>query len=393
MVNPSQIRKVIQAMKEAVEGRSSPPARRTPKTLIFAKTDSHADDIVQIVREVYGQGNQFCRKVTYSEKDAEGVLANFRNEFHPRIAVTVDMIATGTDVKPLEVLLFMRDVRSRGYYEQMKGRGVRSLGADALRRVSQSAEGVKARFVLIDAVGVERSCKTESRSLERKPGVPLKDLLLGVAMGSRDDDTVTSLANRLLRLAQSLDATAQARLTQATGGVPVRDLGRELLDALDPDAIAQAALAAAQQRGITRSTDTLTLEEVAEARAARVAAACAPFDRPELRDAIEGARRDQEQVIDTVNLDRATRADFSQRIQEQAASDVHRFADFIAEQQGAHRGAGLLLPAALPAARVQLRDDRDAARADEAPAADADHRTPVGRLCAGAGCEREGRGP
>ncbi len=333
VVNPSQIRKVVQAMKQAVETTIFPGRTETPKTLVFAKTDSHADDIVQTVREVYGQGNEFCRKVTYNEKDAEGVLANFRNEFHPRVAVTVDMIATGTDVKPLEVLLFMRDVKSRGYYEQMKGRGVRSLGADALRRVSQSAEGAKTRFVLIDAVGVERSCKTESRSLERKPGVPLKDLLLGVAMGSRDDDTVTSLANRLLRLAQSLDATAQARLTQATGGVPVRDLGRELLNALDPDAIAQAALATAQQRGITRSIDTLAPEEVAEARAARVAAACAPFDRPELREAIEGARRDQEQVTDTVNLDHVTRADFSQRIQEQAAGDVQRFADFVAENK------------------------------------------------------------
>ena len=330
VVNPSQIRKVIQAMKEAVETTIFPGRKETPKTLIFAKTDSHADDIVQMVREVYAQGNQFCRKITGGANDAESALTDFRIEFHPRVAVTVDMIATGTDVKPLEVLLFMRDVRSRGYYEQMKGRGVRSLGADALRRVSASAEGPKTRFVLIDAVGVERSCKTESRSLEKKPGVPLKDLLLGVAMGSRDDDTVTSLANRLLRLAQSLDPAAQARLAQATGGVPVRDLGRSLLNALDPDAIATAALTTAQQRGITRSIDTLTPEEVAEARAARVAAACAPFDRPELRDAIEGARRDQEQVIDHVNLDHVTRADFSERIQAQAEGDVQRFADFVA---------------------------------------------------------------
>lgn len=124
------------------------------------------------MREVYGQGNAFCRKVTYSEKDADGVLASFRNDFHPRIAVTVDMIATGTDVKPLEVLLFMRDVRSRGYYEQMKGRGVRSLEAEKLQRVSASADGAKTRFVLIDAVGVEKSLKTESRPLEKKPGVP-----------------------------------------------------------------------------------------------------------------------------------------------------------------------------------------------------------------------------
>jgi type I restriction enzyme R subunit len=333
VVNPSQIRQVIQAMKLAVESEIFPGRKETPKTLIFAKTDSHADDIVQTVREVYAQGNAFCRKVTYGEKDAEGVLTSFRNDFHPRIAVTVDMIATGTDVKPLEVLLFMRDVRSRGYYEQMKGRGVRSLSADALRRVSASAEGAKSRFVLIDAVGVEKSCKTDSRPLEKKPATPLKDLLLGVAMGSRDDDTVTSLANRLLRLAKTLDAPAQARVAQAAGGVPVQDLGRSLLRALDADAVAEAALATATSRGITRDIESLTAEELAEARAARVAVACAPFDKPELRDAIEGARRDLEQLIDHINLDRVTDRGYSEQLRTRAADDVQRFTDFIAQHK------------------------------------------------------------
>ena len=210
VVNVSQIRQVIQAMKTAVETQIFPARKETPKTLIFAKTDSHADDIIRILREVYGQGNAFCKKVTYrAEEDADSILASFRNDYNPRIAVTVDMIATGTDVKPLEVLLFMRDVRSKGYYEQMKGRGVRSLDADSLKRVSGSADGAKIRFVLIDAVGVEKSCKTESRPLEKKPGVALKDLLQGVAMGSRDDDTVLSLANRLVRLNKSLDDKAR----------------------------------------------------------------------------------------------------------------------------------------------------------------------------------------
>src|SRR5690606_26071588 len=95
-----------------------------PKTLIFAKTDSHADDIINIVREEFGEGNDFCKKVTYKiEEDPKTVLAQFRNSYNPRIAVTVDMIATGTDVKPLEILLFMRDVKSVNYFEQMKGRG------------------------------------------------------------------------------------------------------------------------------------------------------------------------------------------------------------------------------------------------------------------------------
>ena len=330
VVNPNQIRKVIEAMKRAVELDIFPRRKETPKTLIFAKTDSHADDIVQTVREVYAQGNAFCRKVTYSEKDAEGVLTAFRNDFYPRIAVTVDMIATGTDVKPLEVLLFMRDVRSRGYYEQMKGRGVRRLDADALRRVSGSAEGAKSRFVLIDAVGVEKSLKTDSRPLEKKPTVPLKDLLLGVAMGSRDDDTVTSLANRLLRLGKTLDGEAQARLTKATGGVPVQQLGRELLNALDADAAVRDALATAQRRGITRNEDLLTPDELAEARAARVAAACAPFDKPELREAIDNARRDAEQIIDHINLDKITVSDWSQRVAETAAKDIQRFTEYIA---------------------------------------------------------------
>jgi type I restriction enzyme R subunit len=333
VVNLSQIRKVVQAMKTAVENEIFPQRQETPKTLIFAKTDSHADDIVQAVREVYAQGNAFCRKVTYAEKDAEGVLASFRNDFNPRIAVTVDMIATGTDVKPLEVLLFMRDVRSRGYYEQMKGRGVRSLGADALRRVSASAEGAKSRFVLIDAVGVECSLKTDSRPLEKKPGVPLKDLLLGVAMGHRDDDTVTSLANRLLRLAKTLDPAAQARLRHAADGVAVQDLGRALLGALDPDRIADTALATAAQRCITRSLASLTDDELAEARASRVAAACAPFDRPALRSAIEGAQRELEQVIDHLNLDEVTHQGFSEQLQHRAASDVQRFADFIVQHR------------------------------------------------------------
>ena len=333
VVNPSQIRQVIQAMKTAVETQIFPTRRETPKTLIFAKTDSHADDIIQTVREVYGQGNDFCRKVTYGEKDADGVLASFRNDFHPRIAVTVDMIATGTDVKPLEVLLFMRDVRSRGYYEQMKGRGVRSLSAEGLQRVSASADGAKTRFVLIDAVGVEQSLKTESRPLEKKPGVALKDLLQGVAMGVRDEDTVLSLANRLVRLARQLDDKAQARIEKVSGGVPVGELGRALVAAVDPDAVVAAALEAARARGITRDEDTLLPAEIEAARAERAAAACAPFDDPALRDAIENARREREQVIDTVNLDQVVFSGFSAQAEDQARAVIASFAEALARHR------------------------------------------------------------
>ena len=333
VVNVSQIRQVIQAMKTAVETQIFPTRKETPKTLIFAKTDSHADDIIRILREVYGQGNAFCKKVTYrAEEDADSILSSFRNDYHPRIAVTVDMIATGTDVKPLEVLLFMRDVRSKGYYEQMKGRGVRSLDGDSLKRVSNSADGAKTRFVLIDAVGVEKSLKTESRPLEKKPGVPLKELQ-GVAMGSRDDDTVLSLANRLVRLAKQLGEKAQARIEKASGGIPVAELGKGLITALNPDAIVQTALASAQALGITRSEDTLLPQELEAARATRVAAACAPFDQPALRDEIENARREREQLIDHINLDTVNFAGFSEQAEAQAKAVVQTFTDYLQQHK------------------------------------------------------------
>lgn len=333
VVNSSQIRKVIQAMKTAVETEIFPNRKETPKTLIFAKTDSHADDIIQTVREVYDQGNAFCRKVTYTEKDADSVLQSFRNDYNPRIAVTVDMIATGTDVKPLEVLLFMRDVRSKGYYEQMKGRGVRSLDAEGLRRVTSSASGAKDRFVLIDAVGVEQSLKTESRSLERKPTVPLKDLLQGVAVGHRDDDTVLTLANRLIRLGKQLDAKAESRIATESDGVSVGALGKRLVEALDQDAIVNEAIANAAAKGITRSEDTLTPEEIQAVRDARVAEACKPFDNPDLRERIESARRDNEQIIDHINPDSVTFSGFSEQAEAQARQAIQTFAEYIKEHK------------------------------------------------------------
>ncbi len=356
VVNSSQIRKVIQAMKTAVETEIFPSRREVPKTLIFAKTDSHADDIINIVREVYGQGNAFCKKVTYTAtEDPDSILASFRNDYNPRIAVTVDMIATGTDVKPLEVLLFMRDVRSRGYYEQMKGRGVRSLGFDDLKRVSNSADSAKTRFVLIDAVGVEKSLKTESRPLEKQPTVPLKDLLQGVAIGHRDDDTVLSLANRLVRLSKQLDDKAKARIEKASGGIPVGQLAKNLIAAIDPDRIVEAALAAARAKGITRAEDTLTPDEIAAARLMGVAAACAPFDAPELRDQIESARREREQLIDHINLDQLTLSAYSEQAEAQARKIVQTFADYIEQHKDEIAALGFFYQQ--PYARRQLTFD------------------------------------
>jgi type I restriction enzyme R subunit len=210
---------------------------------------------------------------------------------------------------------------------------VRSLDGVTLKRVSKSADGAKTRFVLIDAVGVEKSLKTESRPLEKKPGVALKDLLQGVAMGNRDDDTVLSLANRLVRLAKQLDDKAQVRIEKVSGGIPVGELGKGLIAALDLDAIVQAALATAKAKGIPRSEDTLLPEEIEAARAECVAAACAPFDKPELRHEIESARREREQIIDHINLDQVTFSGFSEQAEAQAKAVIQTFVDYIKQHK------------------------------------------------------------
>ncbi|MCO6481380.1 MAG: DEAD/DEAH box helicase family protein [Flavobacteriales bacterium] len=310
VVNPSQIRTVIRAFKHAVESEIFLGRTEVPKTLIFAKNDSHADDIIRIVREEYGEGNDFCKKITYNTKeDPKGLLARFRNDYNPRIAVTVDMIATGTDVRPLEILLFMRDVKSRNYFEQMKGRGTRILDADSLRKVSPSATTNKTHFVLVDAVGVTKSCKTDSRPLERLPGVSLKDLMMRVVMGQRDADTLTSLANRLTRMEKQIAPKEKAEFQQKAGGRSIQRVVRDLLDAHDPDVVA------------------------AHPGSDLPKAATAVFDNAAFREYVENVRKQYEQVIDTHNLDEVTYAGGSEQAREKAQAVLGTFRRFLEEKR------------------------------------------------------------
>lgn len=226
IVNPSQIRTVIRSFKENLFTTLFPRRKEVPKTLIFAKTDSHADDIVQIVREEFGEGNDFCRKITYSADNPESILSSFRNDYNPRIAVTVDMIATGTDVKPIECLIFMRDVRSKNYFEQMKGRGTRVLSKEDLQKVTPSATENKDHFVIVDAVGVTNSKKSDTRPLERKPTVSMKELMMNVALGAKDENTLTSLANRVIRLNSQMTPSERKQF-EAKVGAPRRNRCRK----------------------------------------------------------------------------------------------------------------------------------------------------------------------
>ena len=268
--------------------------------MIFAKTDSHADDIINTVREEFAEGNDFCKKITYkTEEDPKSTLADFRNAYYPRIAVTVDMIATGTDVKPLECLLFMRDVRSRNYFEQMKGRGTRTLDHDELKKVTPSALTAKTHYVIVDAVGVTKSLKTASQPLITKPTVPLKDLAMGVMMGANDTDTVSSLAGRLARLNQQLSPAEKDKLKKLSGGIELSTIINNLFNAIDADNIEQKACELA---GLAIGSE-LEDAQREQAQAQLVSAAARVFNG-ELIELIDSIRRDKEQTIDHDNIDK-----------------------------------------------------------------------------------------
>ncbi|MGN6400888.1 MAG: type I restriction endonuclease subunit R [Flavisolibacter sp.] len=305
-------------------------AFEVPKTLIFAKTDSHADDIINIVREEFGEENRFCKKITYrAEEDPKSVLAQFRNNYHPRIAVTVDMIATGTDVRPLECLLFMRDVKSRNYFEQMKGRGTRTISLDDLRKVTPSARQVKDHFVIVDAVGVTKSLKTDSRPLERKPGVPLKDLLYAVAVGNKDEDLFTSLANRLTRLDKQITEKERKTFEEKAGRSITRVIAG-LLNAYNPDTI-ESIKRKVEHENLGASPETLNSRFTID-HSRILDEASKPFTG-ELNTFIENVRKAHEQIIDHINQDKLINAGWDADNKENAAQLIADFKQWIEEHK------------------------------------------------------------
>ncbi len=306
VVAEDQIRTVIQTFRDKVTTEIFPGREYVPKTIVFAKDDSHADDIVRIVREEFGKGNDFCQKITYRTTGAkpEDLITQFRNSFNPRIVVTVDMIATGTDIKPVEVVFFMRNVRSRNFFEQMKGRGVRTISQTEFNSVTP-VPAVKDRFVIVDAVGVTESDLGESFSLDRHPTVPFDKLLDLVAMGNREPETLSSLASRLARLDRRLSPQDRQAVEDVAGGSTLKSLVSDLLNATDPDAALDAAREATGQ-------DDPPDEAIAETEKELLERAAKPFAaNPELRQRLIEIHRAYEQTIDTVSQDSLIRAEFS----------------------------------------------------------------------------------
>jgi type I restriction enzyme, R subunit len=325
VVAPDQIRMVIKTFRDRLFTEIFPGRTTVPKTLIFAKDDSHAEDIVKIVREEFGKGNDFCQKITYRTTGAspKELIQKFRNSYDPRIAVTVDMIATGTDIKPLEIVMFMRSVKSRGFFEQMKGRGVRVISDTEFQQVTPDAK-TKTHFVIVDAIGVCERDKSDSRPLEQKKSVPLDKLMEGIALGVREPDALSSLAGRRIRLEKRLDPETQVEVEKLAGGKKLSQIAQDLLDAIDPDYIAARA-----KEGKPDTYEPLE-EEIAKLQTSITDSAVAALaNNPAFRQKLVELQQAAEQTIDTISKDKLIFAGSDVKTAENARDTVRSFREYI----------------------------------------------------------------
>jgi type I restriction enzyme R subunit len=313
---PDQIRTVVRTLRDRWQADMFPARTELPKTLIFAKDDNHAEKIVEILREEFGRGNEFAQKITYRSAQGGGtspeqLIKDFRTGYYPRVAVTVDMIATGTDIKPVEIVVFMRSVKSRSFFEQMKGRGVRVCNPTDLAAVNPG-EGVKKdHFVIVDAVGVCERDKTDSRPMDAKKSVPLDKLLQAVSLGNVEDEVLSSIAARLARLDKDATDADRAKVVELSGGKTLRDLARGIVEALNIDATQDMPPAEADQR---------------------LRDATKPFAAPALREQLLKMKQKADLVIDVVTQDTLLHAGFSEG-SDRATALVQSFEQFIAQHK------------------------------------------------------------
>ena len=325
---PDQIRTIVRTFKDKLHTEIFPGRTEVPKTLIFAKDDNHAEKIVEILREEFGKGNDFAQKITYRTTGAtpEQLIKDFRGSYLPRIAVTVDMIATGTDIKPVEIVMFMRSIKSRNFFEQMKGRGVRIASETEMRGVNPGENiGAKTHFVIVDCVGVCEQDKTDSAPMDAKKSVPFDKLLQAVALGNVEPEVLSSVAARLARLDRELTEPDRQRIAAASGGYSLKDLAKNIVNALDPDFEFTPSPATNGEEWGEGWGGGIPMTALSQATR--------PLCDPALRNLLIDLKKKAEQVIDTVTQDKLIEADFSEAARDRAKGTVESFEKFMAEHK------------------------------------------------------------
>lgn len=211
------------------------------KTLVFCVNDTHADLVVKLFKtalsEFHGpQPDGIVQKITGSVRDPVGAIRQFRTQAYPRIVATVDLLTTGVDVPAITNLLFMRRVRSRILYEQMKGRATR-LCDDFQKDTFRIFDAVKL-FEALSAVDTmlptTRQPSQKLESLVEELQDPRSDELAGEVANKEKathaDQVLLAILSRLQRLQRRVNKagqreevqTALGKLDQSlvAGGVP-----------------------------------------------------------------------------------------------------------------------------------------------------------------------------
>ena len=360
VVAPDQIRTIIKEFKKKLPEIFPDRGNMLPKTVIFTKDDAHAEDVTRIVREEFGEGNEFCKKITYKTtgEKPEDIIKSFRNSVNPRIAVTVDMIATGTDIKPLECIIFMRDVHSDIYFDQMKGRGTRIIDSHSLRAVTPGAI-TKDHFVIVDTVGVCEHGKTDTHSLNRKQGVSFKNLLQAVAERRVDEDSLKTLAYRMSILDNKLDNDEKQEIEQVSG-ISMSKMIHKILDGVDTDK--QIERAKRKYR-----TDDPTKDQIVDAMKESVDESCSLFDSVKLRKIILDVKKQNEIIIDNISKDNVIISEFNKDAKKLSMKTIENFKKFIDENKNELAALNIIYSKPYNMRNMTYKDIKDLAIAMKKP--------------------------
>jgi type I restriction enzyme R subunit len=363
VVSEDQIRTVIRTFRDKICTEIFPGRKEVPKTVVFCKHDNHAEDVLRIIREEFGRGSEFARKITYrTEGSSQQHIQDFRTDPKFRIAVSVDQISTGTDIKPIECLLVLRMVQSRALWEQMKGRGVRKIEPNEFWAVTPGAQeerAIKDHFVVVDCVGLtdEDRAWAESRPLDKKPTVPLKSLLQDVAQGITSDDLLTTVGARLARLRDKLTPEEEEEVTELAG-LDLSEMAGQMVAASDePTIVARAKEDLDEDRDPTE-------EDIAQAKERMVEEAVTPLLNSEVRHKLLSLQSQTEQIIDIATQDQLLSAEFIDS--GQAESLVQAFEDWIKEHHDEYVALSAYFDQPYQG-RLSLDDIKELAKAIEAP--------------------------
>ncbi|MHB8154015.1 MAG: type I restriction-modification enzyme R subunit C-terminal domain-containing protein, partial [Bacillati bacterium] len=266
-------------------------------------------------------------------------------------------------IKPVEIVFFMRAVKSRSFFEQMKGRGVRVIRPDDLKAVTPDAI-LKDHFVIVDAVGVCEQDKTDSRPMEKKPSAAFESLLQAVAFGNTEEDVLTTIAGRLARMEHRLSEEDERRIHEVSGGLTVRDISHRLVDAVNPDR--QLAQARADAGLAPDSEEPVSGDAVQKAAKKLIEAAVAPLHDPALRGLLVEIKKKNEITIDHVSQDQVIEAGFSLDALDRARGVVESFEKFIEDNKDEITALQVLYSKPYRE-RLKFEDVRDLAEAIERP--------------------------